>query len=219
MGADADQHHAQSSSQRTPAGAAPGRRGSRIRSGEWTFALALTVTAGSALALWVSGESEWPMLALAFGGLLAGRVLGLPARHLALIGLGVVVTAWPIALFSSPIPGATSTLAHVVVAALLAAVIADPVRSRWPATRAPVWSARWFAIPAIVLAVGSAWELGEWTADALLGTDLAVEPVDTVTDLAADLIGAVAGLAARDRFESHRHRRRRRTLGVRDPAG
>ena len=151
----------------------------------------------SALILYIADESEWPMFALGFGGLAAGRLLGLPGRHLAVIAVGLMALGWPIALFSSPIPRATSTLAHLAVAALLAWVLAEPVRHRRSEASARPWSPRWFVIPALVLAIGAVWELGEWASDALFATDLA-RPIDTVTDLAADFVGAVVGLALRD---------------------
>jgi len=164
-----------------------------------TFLIAVGALIASILILLAAGESEWPMFVLALGGLLAGRVWGVGERHLAVIAFGVIALAWPFALFTSPVPRATSTLAHIAVAALLAWVLAGPVRQRWAPAVARPWSPRWFLIPLLVLSIGAVWELGEWLGDAIFGTDLSVQPFDTVTDLAADLAGAIVGLAIYDR--------------------
>jgi hypothetical protein len=162
------------------------------------LAAAAALTA-STLALVALGESEWPMFALGLGGLIVGAALGVSDRHLAALAFALIVLAWPIAVFTSPAPRATSTFAHFVVAALLAWALAGPVRSRWRQATARPWSPRWFLVPLLVLAIGAAWELGELIADVLFETDLALRPFDTVADLAADLAGAVVGLALHDR--------------------
>lgn len=199
MKADADRHHVQTAPRAddigiVERGPALGPRGSRL-----AFLLAAAALLGGGLVLLATGESEWPTFALGLGGLLVGRAAGIPERDLALVAFAFVAFAWPTAFFTSPIPRATSTLGHIAVAALLAWVLAGPVRRRWPATAARPWSRRWFAVPVLVLAIGIAWELGELVGDALFGTDLATRPFDTVTDLVADLLGAVLGLALYDR--------------------
>lgn len=198
MEPDTDDRHSQRSHCAITARSTARRRVGYTRADSVAFGLVGAALVASALILLMAGESEWPMFALGFGGLLAGRLLGLPGRHLAVIALGLMALGWPIALFSSPIPRATSTLAHLAVAALLAWVLAEPVRHRWLGPLARPWSPRWFMIPGLVLAIGAVWELGEWISDALFETDLAVRPVDTVTDLAADFVGAVVGLALHD---------------------
>jgi uncharacterized membrane protein YjdF len=100
-------------------------------------------------------------------------------------------------MFTSPLPRLTSTISHLVIGALLAWLLLAPVMGRWPAA-----SRDWIVIPALVLLIGVVWELGEWLADALLESDLAVDGLDTLTDLGADLIGAVAGVALYHRFPS-----------------
>jgi hypothetical protein len=195
MKADTDHHHSPDSRRAAAAGGRPfGIGPSRL-----ALVVATAALTASALILFALDESEWPMFVLGLGGLLAGRMVGVPERHLALIAFGLTVFAWPIALFESPIPRATSTLAHIAVAALLAWALADPVRHRWPEAMARPWSPRWFLIPVLVLAIGVVWELGEWVGDALFETDLSIRPLDAVADLAADFAGAVAGLALRDR--------------------
>jgi hypothetical protein len=168
----------------------PGRR--------WLLVAAVALMA-SALTLVMLGESEWPMFALGLGGLMVGAALGVSDRHLAVLTFALIVLAWPIAVFTSPVPRATSTLTHLVVAALLAWALAGPIRSRWRQANARPWSPRWFLVPLFVLMIGAAWELGELIADALFETDLALRPFDTVADLAADFAGAVVGLALHDR--------------------
>ena len=189
--------------------AGSGARGpeSRSRAGGPFLLVAAAGLAASVLILVAFGESEWPMFVLALGGLGAGRVAGVPERPLAVVALAVIVFALPIALFTSPVPRATSTLAHLAVAASLAWVLAGPARRRWDWAEARPWSPRWFLIPALVLAIGAVWELGEWVADAALETDLTVRPFDTVADLAADFVGAVIGLALHDRASARADRR------------
>jgi hypothetical protein len=164
------------------------------------FFAAAAALASGALILLAIGESEWPMFVLGLVGLLAGRASGVPDRHLAVIALGLSVFAWPIALIDSPIVSrATSTLGHILLAAMLAWVVADPVRHRWQKAVASPWSPRWFLIPALVLVIGAVWELGEWLGDALFDSDLALRPFDTAGDVFADFAGAVVGLAIHDR--------------------
>jgi hypothetical protein len=147
------------------------------------------------------------MFVLALGGLVAGRLAGVAERPLSVVALTVIVFALPIALFTSPVPRATSTLAHLAVAAALAWVLAGPARRRWDWAAARPWSRRWFAVPALVLAIGALWELGEWAADGLFETDLTVRPFDTVADLIADFVGAIVGLALHDRASVRADRR------------
>jgi hypothetical protein len=178
-----------------------GARGpaSRSRAGGPFLLVAAAGLAASALILVAFGESEWPMFVFALGGLAVGRVAGVAERPLAVVALTVIVFALPIALFTSPIPRATSTIAHLAVAASLAWVLASPARRRWDWAKAPPWSPRWFVVPALVLAIGAVWELGEWAADGVFETDLTLRPFDTLADLVADFVGAVVGLALHDR--------------------
>lgn len=168
-------------------------------SGRFAFVAAALTLLASSIAVMAMGEGDWPMFLLGLGGLLVGRLVGVSERQLAVIALGLIAFAWPIALFTSPFPRATSTLAHIAIAALLAWVLADPVRHRWRRASAPPWTRRWFTVPLVVLGIGAVWEMGEWVGDAVLGTDLALRPLDSVADLVADFAGAVLGLAVRDR--------------------
>lgn len=198
MKTDADRQ--QSEPPRRADGAREYERGSSGRqASRFAFVVAFAALTASLLSLLAANESEWPIFVLGLGGLLAGRLAGVPDRRLAVLAFALVLLAWPPAMFTSPIPRATSTLSHGLVAALLAWLLAAPVRHRRPETVARPWSLRWFAIPLLVVAIGALWELGEWLADALFASDLALNPLDTVSDLAADLIGAVVGLALHDR--------------------
>jgi len=195
MNRDADRHASRNSRSTAATRTAVRERASGHGSSSLAFVLAAAGLAASALILLWLGESEWPPFVLGVGGLLAGRVAGVPDRQLVVIALGLAVFAWPMSVFSESIPGVTDTLAHVAVGALLAWVLAGSVRLRWQGAGAAAVSARWFAIPALVLAIGAVWELGEWVGDALFGADLAVHPLGTLTDLAAGFAGAVVGLA------------------------
>lgn len=149
------------------------------------------------VSLLVAGESEWPIFLLGLGGLVGGKAVGLPGRSLTVIALALVVVAWPPAMFSSPLPRLTSTISHFFIGALLAWLLRGPVMCRWaPGSR------DWLVIPGLVLSIGVVWEFGEWLADALLGSDLAVDALDALADLGADLIGAIAGVALYHRFPS-----------------
>jgi len=148
------------------------------------------------------------MFVLILAGVVAGRVAGLRGRMLLVIALAATAAAWPMAVFTLPIAGLVSTLAHVVVAAVVAWAIVDPIRRHWPQADAPPLSRGWFVVPLLVLGIGAAWEVGEWVFDALARSDLAVSAADTVIDLAADLAGAVAGVALRDRGRKRAPRNR-----------
>lgn len=180
---------------------------SEARSGDpgssgWALAAALAALLVCLLTLVAAGESEWPIFVLGIGGLIAGRVIGIPDRRLVAIAVALILLAWPTAMFTSPAPRATSTFSHLVIAGLLAWFLAAPIRARRPSAVARPWSRGWFAIPAFVLAIGVVWELGEWLADAVVSSDLALSPLDTLADLAADFVGASVGLAFHDRAAS-----------------
>lgn len=177
--------------QRTDAG------GPRLGAGTLAVLGSFVALFSCLVSLLAANESEWPIFLMGLGGLLVGKVVGVPARSLTMITVALVLVAWPPAMFTSPLPRLTSTISHLVIGALLAWLLLAPVMGRWPAA-----SRDWIVIPALVLLIGVVWELGEWLADALLESDLAVDGLDTLTDLGADLIGAVAGVALYHRFPS-----------------
>lgn len=165
----------------------------------WALAAALAALLVCLLTLVAADESEWPIFVLGIGGLIAGRVVGMPDRSLVALAVALILLAWPSAMFTLPAPRATSTFSHLMVAGLLAWFLAAPIRARRPAAAARPWSRGWFAIPVLVLAIGAVWELGEWLADAVFSSDLSLSPLDTLADLTADFVGASVGLALHDR--------------------
>ncbi len=184
----------------------PRARDQRTKAGGSRLGAVTPAVLGACLALFfclvsllAANESEWPIFLLGLGGLLAGKAVGVPDRSLTVIAVALVLVAWPPAMFTSPLPRLTSTISHLVIGALLAWLLLAPVMDRWPAA-----SRDWIVIPALVLLIGVVWELGEWIADALFESDLAVNGLDTLSDLVADLIGALAGVALYHRFSSDR---------------
>ena len=162
--------------------------------------LVLGLLVASAVLLVPRNATLAAVFGLSFVGVLGGAVLGiLPRPHLAVIGAGVAAIAWALVLVPSPSPWLASTLAHLAAGALLAWVLAGPARHRWPWMAAPRFTASWFALPALVLAAGGVWELGELAVDGVFDTDLSIDTTDTLMDLVADFSGAVAALARRDR--------------------
>jgi hypothetical protein len=148
----------------------------------------------------VIGEPDGAVLfGLCFAGVLAALLLGAPTRETATIGLGVALLCWVAVIGPTSNPRLPGVVAHFGGGALLAYVLAPPMRRRWPSAQAPRGSPRWFLVPVFVVVVGGFWELGELGADSLFDVDLSVGALDTALDLAADLAGALAGLMLRDR--------------------
>jgi hypothetical protein len=171
----------------------PGRP--RLGAGTLGFLGSFVALLACLVSLLAANESEWPIFLLGLGGLLAGKAVGVPERSLTTIAIALILLAWPAAMFASPLPRLTSTISHLVIGALLAWLLLAPVLGRRPAA-----SRDWILIPALVLSIGAVWELGEWLADVWFESDLAVNGLDTLIDLGADLIGAVAGVALYRRF-------------------
>ena len=124
------------------------------------------------------------MFGLGLGGITVFAGVGLPARTLAPLGIGLLIVLW-IAWIDPPgDQRTTSAFAHITGGALLGWALAETSRHRasWP---------RWgvFAI-AGVFVTGVAWEVGEWAMDALFGTVLRVSASDSAIDLSANLVGA-----------------------------
>lgn len=172
-----------------------GADGGRFDVGGLAFPASFLAVLLCLVSLLAANESEWPIFVLGLAGLLAGKVAGVSERSLAVIALVLIVLAWPPAMFTSPLPRLTSTISHFVIGALLAWFLRAPVMARWPAA-----SRVWFVIPVLVLSIGVVWELGEWLADAVFGSDLTVDALDTLADLGTDFIGAVAGFGLHRRL-------------------
>jgi hypothetical protein len=108
--------------------------------------------------------------------------------HFVAVAAGLL-NAWP----------AEDKVAHVVLPFLTAPIVyAGLIRLGTvpgPLHRLPPNAARGTlaALFACVLGIGALWELFEWTADGVLGTNMSLGYEDTLTDLLADAAGALIG--------------------------
>jgi hypothetical protein len=171
----------------------------------------LARAAGVASLGWAIVGGEWvdaALFALVLLGLVLPRVVGAP--RLADLGYGLVVllAAWSAVLdwyvrftwldvvMHTITGGLTAALAHRVL--VLARVLPDPRRPGVGRPRAGVVA----STVAVGTTLGVLWELGEWFGHTYLDRRIQVGYGDTLSDLAADMLGAlVAGLvvAARTR--------------------
>jgi hypothetical protein len=100
-----------------------------------------------------------------------------------------LLDAWP----------AEDNVAHVVLPFLTAPVVYAALLRLGtlsePLHRVPPQAAGGMlaAVGACVLGLGALWELFEWTADGVLGTNMSLGYEDTLTDLLADAAGALLG--------------------------
>lgn len=171
--------------------------------------LALAALAASAVAWAAFGDRPAAALfALAFVGFLIASRLAIPRRALAAFGLLVAALIWASQLGLLGGNRSASTIAHGTAGAGLAVVLAAPLARRLPADLSPL--RRFLALAALVVAIGVAWELAEWTSDALFNTRLARSQRDSALDLMADAAGACVGA-----WWAVRPRRRRRGVAPR----
>jgi len=138
---------------------------------------------------------------LVLGGTLVPRVLGLPAPLDVAYGASLVGAAWAAQLgWYEAVPW-LDLVVHLVCTGLVAAV-AHLALARWRMLPAPGAAAtRREAGGAVVVTTGLGalgavlWEVGEWAGHVYLDDGIDVGYTDTVTDLAAGVLGAlVAGL-------------------------
>lgn len=157
---------------------------------EILFALAFGSICALGLGFAASRNGAAALMALiVLGGLVAGRVVGVPGRTLLLLALGLVAILW-IAWVDPPGDGRrTSALAHFAAGALagwaLAATLA--ARVRWPA-----WAL--FAVAALP-AITIGWELAEYVGDQIFDTALAASATDSALDVLFGCFGGTAGVA------------------------
>jgi hypothetical protein len=138
---------------------------------------------------------------LVLGGLVVPRALGVPTLLDVAYGACLLVAAWAAQLAWYDAVTGLDLAAHAACTALVAAVAhAALVRGGLvpePGAPAPR-HARWGTV-VVVAGLGAAgavlWEVGEWAGHTYLDDAIGVGYADTVTDLAAGVLGAlVAGL-------------------------
>lgn len=140
-------------------------------------------------------DTEATLFGLAGLGLIVGRILGISNRSTVGLGAGMAVVVSIVVLGGLGHPRLTSSLAHVVIGAMLAWALFEPARARMrgrgsdEANRvvAPV-------VVAMVLVLGVGWELCEQLIDQLIGTNIELSLVDSSIDLLAGGAGAVFGV-------------------------
>jgi hypothetical protein len=163
----------------------------RVESASALGALALSAAAAALL----GRGTGVVMFVLCLCGAVIAQRLGAPSRSVAILALGLTALVWGVLTGGFGHPRLVSTAAHVIASALVAFTLLGALR-RWPpAQRAASGNARLAVAVAATLVVGIGWEIAEWTSDAVLGTDLARSLGDNFVDLAADLLGALAGAA------------------------
>jgi hypothetical protein len=162
-----------------------------------TFLVADVVRALTLVSLVVAtigwGGTAFPVMALSLLGVVVPRMLGLRPAFDVLVCVLVLVAGW-----SSVLEWYTSLflwdkLIHVVLTGLLAAVL-YVIGADLRAVPAPSEERR--VVVALLalcagLAVGAAWEMGEWLGHNFVDSAIYVGYDDTIGDLAADGVGGL----------------------------
>jgi hypothetical protein len=155
------------------------------------FALALALVAWPAIGF-VSERNGAAaiMCAMCLGGLVAGRIVGVPGRVLLPVAFGLTVVLWMIWIDSPIGPRKTSALAHAVGGALAGWALVEALRHR---IRDPL-SVALLALSAVVC-LTLVWELGEYAGDRLLDTALQPRKRDSAEDILFGSAGGMVGIA------------------------
>lgn len=169
--------------------------------GQWLVGdvLRVVLAVSVPLAWMVAGGPAAAAMLLALGGAMALRFVRMPTAT-DLIGQAVLLAAaWWAATDAYSAIAWLDVVTHAACGAVLALLTsALLLRLRLlPADAGPrAASARVLHTSTAVLLLGLVWELGEWAGHALLTSDIRVGYEDTMLDLAADLVGAIAAAVA-----------------------
>ena len=136
------------------------------------------------------------MSVLSFVGVIAVRLAGARRVSLLVLSIGLIGLIFTIDSGAFGHARAFTSAAHLVVGALLAWVIAAPVKARLERARSPD-AQPWVAV-VIVLVLGAAmiWEAGEWAGDVIFGASLQLSVIDSELDVMFAVLGALAGALA-----------------------
>jgi hypothetical protein len=144
------------------------------------------------------------MFALCFAGVVAAWWLGARRASLTVLAASLTVLVWLFLTGSFGHARVVTTAAHAIASALVAWTLVGIILDRrLDAEPGHVRAAALGALAATMV-VGLGWEAAEWSADALIGTDLALTVRDTVMDLVFDFLGACAGAIAAVRLRGYR---------------
>jgi hypothetical protein len=151
------------------------------------FALALALVSWFAIGFVAERNGAATIMsAMCLGGLVAGRIFGLPGRVLLPVAIGLAVVLGLIWIDSPVGPHKTSAFAHAVGGTLAGWGLAEALHHR---IRDPL-SLALLALTAVI-ALTVVWELGEYVGDRLLDTSLQPSKRDSAEDIA---VGTAAGL-------------------------
>lgn len=154
------------------------------------FALALALLAWPAIGFVAERNGAAAiMCAMCLGGLVAGRMVGVPGRVLLPVAFGLTLVLWMIWIDSPVGPRKTSALAHAVGGTLAGWALVEALRHR---IRDPLAVA--LMALATVIALAFVWELGEYVGDRLLDTALQPSKRDSAEDILFGTAGGLAGI-------------------------
>ncbi|MGH2952426.1 MAG: hypothetical protein ACRDK9_00190 [Solirubrobacterales bacterium] len=148
----------------------------------------------------IGEDTETTLFGLAFLGMVAVRILGMPGRALVVLAATTAAVVSVSLLGGFAHTGFGSTVAHLVISGMFAWGLSVPVWSRLEPGVAPGSRRAVVRLVAVVVLLGVCWEIGEYVGDRLLGTGLSVRFADIVLDLVADGVGALIGALAARRF-------------------
>jgi hypothetical protein len=154
------------------------------------FALALALLAWPAIGF-VSERNGAAaiMCAMCLGGLLAGRIVGVPGRVLLPVAFGLTVVLWMIWIASPLGAWKTSALGHAIGGTVVGWALVEALRHR---IRDQL-SVALLALSAVIV-LTLVWELGEYAGDRLLDTTLDPSTRDSVEDILFGTAGGILGI-------------------------
>jgi hypothetical protein len=129
------------------------------------------------------------MCAMCLGGLVAGRMVGVPGRVLLPVAFGLTVVLWLIWIDSPVGPHKTSALAHAIGGTLAGWALVEVLRHR----SRDLLAVALLALSAVI-ALAVVWELGEYVGDRLLDTSLQPSKRDSAEDILLGTAGGLAGI-------------------------
>ena len=153
------------------------------------FAFALALVAWPAIAF-VSERNGAAaiMCAMCLAGLVAGRIVGVPARVLLPVAFGLALILWMV-WSDPPSSRKTGALAHTIGGMLAGWALVEALRYR---IRDPLSVA--LVALSLVIVLTFVWELGEYAGDRLFDTELMPSKRDSAEDILFGTAGGFVGI-------------------------
>jgi hypothetical protein len=129
------------------------------------------------------------MCSMCFGGLVGGRIVGVPGRVLLPVAVGLLVVLWMVQIDPPAGPRKTGALAHAIGGTLAGWALVVTLHRRISDSLAVALLALLVVIFLTVI-----WEFGEYAGDRLFDTGLIPRKRDSAEDILFGTAGGVVGI-------------------------